>query len=75
MFTIRYQLVPDRYLGTKRGTEIVVLGNFTMQDGRMQTNSTVENYHQKPIPRGNASPDGWGSDQNIRIERSLNENM
>ena len=42
MFTIRYQLVPDQYLQTKRGNVNVVHGNFTMQDGKMQTNSTVE---------------------------------
>ena len=35
-------MVPDRYLQTNRGNGNVVLQNFTMQGGRMQTNSTVE---------------------------------
>ena len=42
MFTVRYQLVPDRYLQTKRENVKVVLGNLTIQDGIMQKNSTVE---------------------------------
>ena len=42
MFTTRYQLVPDRYLRTKRGNRNVVLRNFTTKDGRIQKNSTVE---------------------------------
>ena len=41
MFTVRYQLVPYRFLQMKRGHGNMVLGNLTMQDGRTQTNSTI----------------------------------
>ena len=43
MFTMSYKLVPDWYLKTKRGNGNVALGNFTLQDGRTQTNRTVKN--------------------------------
>ena len=54
LFTMRYQLVLDRYLQTKRVKLNVLLGNFTIQDGRMQKNSTVEEippatYSQRKI--------------------------
>ena len=42
MFAIRYQLVPDRCLQTNKVNGNLVLGYFTIQDGRMHTNSTVE---------------------------------
>ena len=51
MFTMRYQLVTDWYLRTKRGNRNMVFGDFTMQDGRTQTHITIEElppetYHQ-----------------------------
>ena len=42
MFTMRYQLVLDWYLQTKRGNRNMVLGNFAMKNVRTQTDSTAE---------------------------------
>ena len=52
MFTMCYQLVPDRYLRTKREKVNEMLGNLTMQDGRTQTNIITkelppETYYQR----------------------------
>ena len=72
MFAMSYQLVPDRYLRTKRGNGNAVLGNFIMQDEITQTKSTQSrSYHQKPIPGGNVMLVGGGRAHKIRIDGSI----
>ena len=52
MFTMHYQLVRYQCLQTERGNGNVVLGNFTMQDGRMK-----KKQHHRGATTRNLSPE------------------
>ena len=58
MLTMRYRLVIEQYLRMRRGNGNVVIGNLTMQNGRMHTNRTVEELPTETYPRSKFEV-GW----------------
>ena len=56
-------------------TEMWCLGISLWRMGECRQIAPSRSYHQQSIPRGNERSVGWVLARNIRIDRSLNENM